>query len=130
MRQEKSNQTAVLYNAECPVCRFEIDHYAAYSSDNTLGIAFDDLNDTAKLDTWGIDPDTAARRLHVLKNGELLRGIPAFIALWQDMPKYHWLARLVSRPGIYQVACFGYDFILAPLIYRWHLRRQRRAAAL
>ncbi|MFK7764785.1 MAG: thiol-disulfide oxidoreductase DCC family protein [Roseobacter sp.] len=123
-------ETAVLYNADCPVCSFEIDHYAAYSSEKTLGIAFDDLNDATKLAPWGVDSDTAARRLHVLKNGALLTGIPAFIALWEDMPKYHWLARLVSRPGIYQTACFGYDVILAPLIYRWHLRRQRRSANL
>ena len=26
----------ILYNADCPICRFEIDHYAAYSADRGL----------------------------------------------------------------------------------------------
>ncbi len=123
MSQENEKEISVLYNAQCPVCSFEINHYAAYSRDKALPIAFDDLNDGAKLDAWGLDPDTAARRLHVLKDGNLIAGIPAFIVLWQDMPKYRWLARVVSLPGVFQVACLGYDYLLAPLIYRWHVRR-------
>ncbi len=115
----------MLYNASCPVCSYEIDHYAAYARDKALPIAFDDLNDMEKLGAWRVDADTAARRLHVLKDGVLLAGIPAFIALWQEMPRYRWLARLVALPGVYHLACWIYDLILAPLIYRWHLRRQR-----
>ena len=128
MREQKSNNTAVLYNAECPVCSYEIDHYAAYSKAKALPIAFHDLNDRALLDRWGMTEDMAARRLHVLKDGVLLAGIPAFIVLWQEMPRYRWLARLVALPGVHRLACWTYDFILAPLIYRWHLRRKARLA--
>ena len=39
----------------------------------------------------------AAKRLHVRKNGQVYDGIPAFIALWQDMPRYRWLARVVRN---------------------------------
>lgn len=127
MIDETEQKTAVLYNASCPVCSYEIDHYAAYSEKADLPIAFDDLNETDALGRWGLDADTAARRLHVLKNGELLAGIPAFIALWQEMPRYRWLARVVSLPGIYRLACWSYDLVLAPLIYRWHLRRVRNS---
>lgn len=124
---ENKDTTAVLYNANCPVCNFEISHYAAYSEKHALPIRFDDLN-TDQLADWGLDADQAARRLYVRKDGQLLSGIPAFIALWQDMPRYRRLAWLVSLPGIYQISVAAYDWVLAPLIYRWHLARLKRAA--
>ena len=123
-----SNETRVLYNADCPVCNFEITHYADYSAREGLPIRFDDLNSDA-LAQWDLDADTAARRLYVLKDGALHSGIPAFVLLWQEMPRYRWLARLVSVPGVHCVACLTYDYVFAPLIYRWHLRRQRRATS-
>ena len=123
MKDTTSEQTCVLYNADCPVCSYEINHYAAYSNREELSIRFDDLNDQNALGAWGLDADTAARRLHVLKDGNLLSGIDAFLVLWTDMPRYRVLARIVSVPGVYHVACAAYDHILAPLIYRWHIRR-------
>ncbi|MEL6609353.1 MAG: DUF393 domain-containing protein [Pseudomonadota bacterium] len=119
-------ETKVLYNADCPVCSFEINHYDAYARRKGLPIRFDDLNSDAR-EAWGIDADTAARRLYVEQGGELTSGIPAFIVLWRQMPRYHWLAWVVDKPVIRPIAAFTYDRILAPLIYRWHLRRQARA---
>jgi predicted DCC family thiol-disulfide oxidoreductase YuxK len=124
---EKEATTSVLYNADCPVCSFEIGHYARYAGDKGLPIRFDDLNSDAR-DRWGIDADTAARRLYVLHEGALTSGIPAFLVLWAQMPRYRWVARVVGLPGVRQVATVAYDHVLAPLIYRWHLRRQRQMA--
>ena len=121
--------TRVLYNADCPVCSFEINHYAAYAEKQALPLGFEDLN-VDDLSDWGLTRDQAARRLYVLKDGALSSGIPAFLVLWQDMPRYRWLARIVGVPGIKQIACVLYDYVLAPLIYRWHLRRQLRRSAL
>ena len=124
----KNAKTSVLYNATCPVCNFEIQHYAQYADANQLPIRFDDLNSEARAQ-WGLDADTAARRLYVLHDNTLTSGIPAFLVLWAQMPKYRWLGRIVGLPGIKQVACALYDFVLAPIIYRWHLRRLRKRAA-
>ena len=123
-----SDDTRVLYNADCPVCNFEISHYAKYSDDRALPIRFEDLN-RAEMADWGMDRDAAARRLYVLKDGQMYGGIPAFIVLWQDMPRYRWLARIVALPGVHWLASKTYDHVLAPLIYRWHLRRQRAATS-
>ncbi len=123
----KSDHTRVLYNADCPVCSFEIDHYAKYAKGRALPIRFEDLN-REDLQDWGLSRDDAAKRLYVAKDGKMYAGIPAFIVLWQDMPRYRWLARLVSLPGLHWIAVRAYDHILAPLIYRWHLRRLKRAA--
>ncbi|WP_108836267.1 thiol-disulfide oxidoreductase DCC family protein [Tateyamaria sp. Alg231-49] len=117
-----TDNTRVLYNADCPVCSFEINHYSAYSERTGLPIRFEDLNRDA-LDEWGLSPDEAARRLYVMKDAQMYSGIPAFIVLWQDMPRYNWLARLISLPGLNKLACVTYDLVLAPVIYRWHLRR-------
>lgn len=121
------DKTAVLYNADCPVCNFEISHYAKYADTKGLPIRFDDLNTNALAD-WGLDSDTAARRLYVTKDGQLYSGIPAFLILWADMPRYKWVARIVGLPGIKQLSGLAYDHVLAPVIYKMHLRRQRKAA--
>jgi predicted DCC family thiol-disulfide oxidoreductase YuxK len=121
-------QTRVLYNADCPVCSYEIDHYARYAACRALPVRFEDLNE-GDLAGWGLTRDAAARRLHVLKDGTLHAGIPAFLVLWRDMPRYAWLARVVGAPGVRQAAEFAYDRLLAPVIYRWPLRRVSRAAA-
>ncbi|MDN2584391.1 DCC1-like thiol-disulfide oxidoreductase family protein, partial [Aquibium sp. ELW1220] len=80
-------ETSVLYNATCPVCNFEIQHYARYAFAKGLPIRFDDLNSDAR-EHWSLDADTAARRLYVLHDGKLTSGIPAFLVLWAQMPKY------------------------------------------
>ena len=125
---ENSAKTSVLYNATCPVCNFEIQHYARYAAYNDLPIQFHDLNSDAR-DQWGLDADTAARRLYVLHEGRLTSGISAFLILWAQMPKYHWLAKVVGLPGIRQIASAAYDHVLAPVIYHWHLRRLGKQTA-
>jgi len=62
----------------------------------------------------------------VLHEGALTSGIPAFLVLWAQMPRYRLLGRIVGLPGIRQIASAAYDHVLAPVIYRWHLRRLRK----
>ncbi len=120
-----SESTEILYNADCPVCSFEIDHYRSYADRRALPLRFDDLN-RCDLARWGLTPDQAARRLYVRQGDRLVSGIPAFLLLWQAMPRYRWLARLVALPGVFWLANKTYDHALAPAIYRWHLRRQAK----
>ena len=122
---EQRPDTRVLFNANCPVCNFEIRHYAQYADRSGLPIRFDDLNTNAR-DQWGLDADTAARRLYVLHDGVLTSGIPAFLVLWAQMPRYRLLGRIIGLPGIKDVAIFAYDLVLAPTISPWHLWRTRR----
>ena len=125
---EMSTKTSVLYNADCPVCNFEIQHYARYAGQAGLPIQFDDLNSDARAQ-WGLDADTAAKRLYVLHKGTLTSGIPAFRVLWAQMPRHRWLAWSVGLPVILQASCGVYDHVLAPAIYRLHLRRLRKKNA-
>ena len=120
-------ETFVLYNATCPICSAEIDHYRAYADKNGLDIAFDDLNGPG-LSRWGLDADTAARRLYVLHDGHMVSGLEAFRVLWRQMPRYRALAWITGLPGINHLARWGYDRIAAPWLYSKHLKRQQRAA--
>jgi len=122
------DDTRVLYNGDCPVCSVEIDHYAKYSQEHALPLAYDDLS-TCDLARWGVSREEAAKRLHVMQGGEIYAGIPAFLVLWREMPRYRWLARLVGLPGVRQVASVVYDRALAPALYAWHKRREVRRKA-
>ncbi|UWR21650.1 thiol-disulfide oxidoreductase DCC family protein [Sulfitobacter sp. S190] len=121
-----SEKTEILYNASCPICSSEVDQYAKMSERQALPIRYDDLSDPEVLADWGISRDDAARRFHVRKNGQTYGGIPAFVVLWRDLPQMRWLARIVSLPVIYQLACVVYDYAAAPLLYWLHKRRERR----
>lgn len=122
-----TDQTRVLYNGQCPVCSTEIAHYSKTAQANDLPIKFDDLHH-GELDHYGVDADVAARRLHVLHNGQLFVGVDAFIVLWQQLPRFQLLARLVALPGLKQTAQVVYNHILAPALYNRHTRRLQRKA--
>ena len=116
------DDTRILYNDTCPLCRFEIDHYRAAATRDGAPLRFDTLQDAAR---WGLTEDQAARRLHVLKDGELLSGLDAFRAIWSSLPRWRWLARVTGWPVLRPLVTVLYDRIAAPLLYRAHLRRQR-----
>ena len=123
--ENMNNNTKVLYNGYCPVCSFEINHYESYSQKQKLPLEFQDLNH-CDLAQWQLSQDQAAQRLYVLNDNQLVSGIPAFLVLWRQMPRYRLLAFVVGLPVIRQFASLIYDSILAPLLYRWHLRREAK----
>jgi len=101
--------------------------YRRASEARGLPIRYSGLT-TTDLACLGLTERDAAKRFHVLKNGEMLSGVPAFAALWDDLPNMRWLARVVRLPVIAQVGAAVYDWVLAPALYTMHLRRERRKA--
>ena len=114
----QSSDIRVLYNDTCPICAREIGVYSRAQGGED--VQFCALN---QHDTFGLDADTAARRLHVLQDGRLLVGIDGFIAIWAALPRWTWLARAARWPVVYPALCATYDYVLAPIIYKMHLRR-------
>jgi predicted DCC family thiol-disulfide oxidoreductase YuxK len=119
-----SAETRVLYNETCPVCRVEIDAYRRRALEKDAPIRFDGLD---RADDWGLTEDQAARQLHVWHDGQVLSGLEAFRVLWSEVPGWAWLARVTGLPLIRAMANLLYSRIAAPMLYRAHLRRQRRA---
>ena len=117
----------VIYNGACPICSREVNAYRRMAEDSGASLRFADLNDT-DLDTLGLTPETAARRLHVIENGRLVSGVDAFSALWHEIPRLGWLARIVSLALVRPVAHLAYERIAAPALYALHRRRERRRA--
>ena len=118
-----TQETRVLFNETCPVCRFEIDAYRRRAVAGGLPTRFDTLD---RAEDWGLTPDQAARQLHVWQGGRVLSGLEAFRALWAAMPGWRWLARVTGWPVIRPLAALAYSRIAAPILYRAHLRRVRR----
>lgn len=121
--QRMGDNIRVLYNDTCPVCRFEIDSYRKLAEREGAGLCFDPV---AKAPDWGLSADAAARRLHVQVDGRLVSGMEAFRAIWERLPRWRWAARVTRWPVVRQGMDVLYDRIAAPLLYRAHLRRQRR----
>ena len=113
------------YNGGCPVCRTEIEHYKKGAGGHR--VTWLDLSaEPEALAERGIDRADAKRRLHVLDEaGRLHIGVDAFVLLWQRMPRYRWLARLVASRSLRPLAMALYDKILAPLLFWWNRRQGR-----
>ena len=119
--------TRILFNEDCPICNAEICHYQKYAEANDIELYFDQLG-KADLSVYGVNKDQAAKRLHVISDGKILHGLPAFRAVWTLMPRYKLLAIATNIPVIREIATFTYDKILAPILYKSHLRRQAKKA--
>ena len=115
----------ILFNADCPICNAEICHYRDYAKGRGIVMGFDDLNQV-DLSLYGVSRVDAAKRLHVLHEGTVISGVPAFVAIWQQLPRYQWLAKIVSLPIVHFLSNLIYDFVLAPILYAAFLRRERR----
>ncbi len=110
------------YNASCPVCRMEIDHYRRLSARDSLNMDWQDTSaDRALLESHGIRPEDVLKRLYVVDGGgNLLGGIDAFLVIWKTIPSYRWLAKIVGLPVIRHIASVLYDYVVAPLIFHWN----------
>lgn len=115
----------VIYNDTCPICSREVNQYRRVTDARGAEVLYAGLSDCA-LGVHGLTAEAAARRFHVVKEGQLIGGVPAFAVLWDEIPKLRWLAWLVRRPGINWAAALVYDHVLAPMLYAMHLRRQRQ----
>ncbi len=92
-----------------------------------LDIVFEGLG--SNLAAHGLDRESAAQAFHVVRRGERLSGLDAFLVLWATLPRWAWLARLIDRPVIRPVAGVVYDRVAAPVLYAMDRRRRRKARA-
>ncbi|SHI91688.1 Predicted thiol-disulfide oxidoreductase YuxK, DCC family [Palleronia salina] len=120
-----SETPLVIYNGACPICAPEVRSYQRQARAAGADLRFEDLNHM-DLRRFDLTEDQAAKRLHVVRDGELISGVDAFLVIWRELPKTHWLARLIDRPVIRPVAGWVYNRVLAPILFAMHKRRQTR----
>jgi 3-demethoxyubiquinol 3-hydroxylase len=88
----------VLYDGACPLCRREIDLYRGLRS--RTPVCFADVSDAAQPLPRGTTREQLLARFHVRDaDGRLLSGAQAFLALWDTLPGWRWLARPAACRG-------------------------------
>jgi len=127
-RTAPTTTLTVFCNADCPVCRHEIDRYRRYAEDRSLPLQWTDVAaEPDVLGRRGIDPETQRRSLHAMTpEGRVVAGVDAFNLMWRRMPRFRWLAGLLQPSLMRAAARFAYDRLLAPALYRLDHRRRRR----
>ena len=112
----------VMFDGACPLCRREISVYQSLTSLEKVHWL-----DVSQKQAGISDAEQALfqSRMHVRqKDGQLLSGAAAFVALWLSMPGWRWLGRLGRLPGMTPLLEVMYRGFL-PL--RPHLQRWVRA---
>lgn len=122
--QVMSDRLTVIYNDTCPICAREVAQYKRLTSRHDLDIAYEGLSE-GDLARYGLSQRDAARRLHVVRDGCRVDGVDAFALIWERMPGFRWLARLVRLPGVHALARLLYDYAAAPALFALHRRRER-----
>lgn len=93
----------VLYDGGCPLCRREIGHVRGLAEGlGDSGLCFVDISSGANGDDhFAAERTTLLARFHVQKpDGSRLDGAAAFVAMWERLPGWRWLARLARLPGM------------------------------
>jgi predicted DCC family thiol-disulfide oxidoreductase YuxK len=114
----------VLYDGACPLCRREIGVYRGLQP--RTPVCFADVSDA----TLPLPPGTTRAQLmarfHVRgRNGELLSGAQAFLALWAELPGWRGPASAGRLPG----AAWAMERLYRCFL-RWRPALQRGAARL
>ena len=95
---ETCDALTVMFDGACPLCRREVGVYQSLKPLET--VAWLDVSEASA----SLAPQDQARymaRFHVRqKDGSLLSGAAAFVALWLVMPGWRWLGKVGSLPGV------------------------------
>ena len=109
------------FDGGCPLCRREIAHYRRL--DRAGRVRWLDLHQAGdELRAVGLDTEAAMRRIHLrASDGRLISGVPAFVALWDELPGYRRLAQAVRVLRLSGPLDWGYRHFA-----HWRFRRRCR----
>ena len=130
---KESPPLTVLYDGACPLCRREIGIYRGLKplrSDSP--VCFADVSDVALPLPPGTTREQLLARFHVRgRDGELLSGARAFLALWAALPGWRWLAWAGRLPGAAWTMERTYRLFLRwrPMLQRWAFRLEQPGQA-
>jgi predicted DCC family thiol-disulfide oxidoreductase YuxK len=108
----------VFYDGKCGLCRREIDHYRRVAPEAVF-LWVDITINAADLEKLGVSYADGLKQLHARDSeGKIHTGVDAFILLWQQMPRWRLLARIIALPIIRTVANKAYNRFAA-----WRVER-------
>ncbi|MBY0470907.1 DUF393 domain-containing protein [bacterium] len=102
----------VFYDGLCPLCSREINHYrGAQGSDQ---ICFVDITSHEfRPEEEGLDSAAVHRVIHVKRDdGTTVTGVDAFREIWNTLPAYKWLGKVVGLSPIRFLMGLGYSLFV------------------
>lgn len=109
----KPQQLSVFFDGLCPLCSREIDHYRKQQGSEKLTF-IDITSDTFDAAGEGLDPRRVHKVMHTRdQSGKLYTGVDAFVAIWDILPKYGWLAKIARNGLARPLMDFGYNVFAA-----------------
>jgi len=106
------SRPAVFYDGACPVCRREIAHYQGSAGAENL-VWVDATTCAAEAFGPDLTREAALARVHVrAPDGSLASGAAAFALMWQALPRWRWLGRIVGSRPVLPLAEAGYRLFL------------------
>ncbi|WP_372089043.1 DUF393 domain-containing protein [Tistrella mobilis] len=120
----------LLHDGSCPLCAREVALYRRLASEGQVGFLDVSAEDGRPLPA-GIDRRRAMARLHlVTADGRVETGARAMLTLWQQLPGFRRLARLLRIPPLPWLLEIGYcGFLVIRPQLQWLARGGIRPAA-
>jgi demethoxyubiquinone hydroxylase (CLK1/Coq7/Cat5 family) len=113
--KDSTETLTVLYDGSCPLCRREIAHVRTLSERQEDGaMCFIDISQpSVSKASCADDRARLLARFHVQRaDGSMLSGAAAFVAMWDRLPGWRWLARFARLPGMLILLEAGYRVFL------------------
>ena len=116
---DDQREITVYYNSACPVCNAGIISQKAKAIDCRVRWQDVHTDENARREI-APELELVRERLRVVDEyGNVNVGVEAFETIWRHAPHERWKAKLISLPGIKQIATILYN-IFARLLYKWN----------
>jgi predicted DCC family thiol-disulfide oxidoreductase YuxK len=118
-------RTAIFFDGDCRLCSREIDTYRRARGAESL--EFVDIADPHFDATrYGLERRRVRKHMHVRRaDGSVAVGVEAFASIWDVLPGWRRLAKVIRLPGLNALARAGY---VAFAEVRPYLPKRRREA--
>jgi predicted DCC family thiol-disulfide oxidoreductase YuxK len=109
----------LFFDGLCPLCSREMAHYRRHTPAGAVHF-LDITGPGFDASAHGLDVKRVHQVMHAKVGGEMRTGVDAFIALWQAIPRYRWLAKAARWPGVHGLLKIGYRLFarVRPLLPR------------
>lgn len=108
----------VFYDGACGLCAKEILHYQKIAPTGRFDWV-DVMQTPEKLENTGLTQVDALMALYAQDaQGQLHKGVDAFLIIWANLRRWRLLVPLVKLPGVYQLAGWVYKHFA-----KWRFKR-------